>query len=38
LVTRQDQHAALEYEEISNLDRDITPLDKILRLRNPARL
>jgi len=38
LVTRQDQHAALEYEEISNLDRGITLLDKILRLRNLARL
>jgi hypothetical protein len=38
LVTKQDRRAALEYEEISNLDRDITQLDKILRLRNLARL
>lgn len=38
LVTRQDRRAALEFEEISNLDRDITQLDKILRLRNLARL
>ena len=38
LVTKQDQHAALEYEEVSNLDRDITPLDKILRLQKLARL
>jgi hypothetical protein len=38
LVTKQDRHAALVHEEISSLDRDITQLDKILRLRNLARL
>jgi hypothetical protein len=38
LVTRQNRRAALEFEEISNLDRDITQLDKILRLRQLARL
>jgi hypothetical protein len=38
LVAKQDRRAALEYEEMSNLDRDITQLDKILRLRNLARL
>lgn len=38
LVTKQDRRAALEFEEISNLDRDITQLDKIQRLRNLARL
>jgi hypothetical protein len=38
LVAKQDRRAALEFEEISNLDRDITQLDKILRLRNLARL
>lgn len=37
LMSRQDRHGAL-YQEISNLDRDITQLDKILRLRNLARL
>jgi hypothetical protein len=38
LVTKQDRRATLEFEEVSNLDRDITQLDKILRLRNLARL
>lgn len=38
LVTKQDRRATLEFEEISNLDRDITQLDKILRLRKLARL
>ena len=38
LVTKQDRHAALVHEEISSLDRDITQLDKILRLRKLARL
>ncbi|OGI51272.1 MAG: hypothetical protein A3E57_03780 [Candidatus Muproteobacteria bacterium RIFCSPHIGHO2_12_FULL_60_33] len=33
----QKRHAALD-EEISYLDRDITQLDKIQRLRNLARL
>ncbi|GAB4510448.1 MAG: hypothetical protein Tsb0026_12290 [Sulfuricaulis sp.] len=37
LATKQARHAAL-YEEISQLDRDITQLDKVLRLRNLARL
>jgi len=38
LVAKQDRRTALEFEEISNLDRDITQLDKILRLRTLARL
>ena len=38
LVTKQDRQARLRYDEISNLDRDITQLDKILRLRKQARL
>lgn len=38
LVGKQDRQARLEYEEISNLDRDITQLDKILRLRKLATL
>ena len=38
LVTKQDRRATLEFEEMSNLDRDITQLDKILRLRTLARL
>jgi hypothetical protein len=38
LVARQDRRTALEFDEMSNLDRDITQLDKILRLRNLARL
>lgn len=38
LVTKQDRRAVLEYQEIVNLDRDITQLDKILRLRKLARL
>lgn len=38
LVAKEDRQARLRYEEISNLDRDITQLDKILRLRKLARL
>lgn len=38
LATRQNRRAALESGEIANLDRDLTQLDKILRLRNLARL
>jgi hypothetical protein len=38
LVARQDRRTALEISEMSNLDRDITQLDKILRLRQLARL
>lgn len=38
MVTKQDRRAALEFGEMSNLDRDITQLDKILRLRQLARL
>jgi hypothetical protein len=38
LVAKQDRRTALEFDEMSNLDRDITQLDKILRLRNLARL
>lgn len=38
LVAKQDRRAVLEYEELVNLDRDITQLDKILRLRKLARL
>ena len=38
LMAKQNRRAALEHEEIANLDRDITQLDKILRLRNLARL
>ncbi|MEW6331062.1 MAG: hypothetical protein AB1560_06365 [Pseudomonadota bacterium] len=38
LVARQDRRAALELGEISGLDRDVTQLDKILRLRRLARL
>jgi len=36
LVVKQDRYAAL-MEEITGLDRDITQLDKVLRLRNLAR-
>lgn len=38
LVSKQDRQAKLKFEEISNLDRDITQLDKVLRLRKLARL
>lgn len=38
LVARQDRQARLHNEEMLNLDRDITQLDKILRLRKLARL
>ncbi len=37
MAAKQERHASLS-GEISNLDRDITQLDKILRLRNLARL
>ena len=37
LVTKQNRHAALD-EEVLHVDRDITQLDKILRLRTLARL
>jgi hypothetical protein len=37
LVTKQDRRAALD-EEVLHVDRDITQLDKILRLRTLARL
>lgn len=38
LMAKQNRRAALSHEEISKLDRDITQLDKILRLRKLARL
>lgn len=38
LVEKQNRRAALSFDEISNLERDITQLDKILRLRKLARL
>ena len=38
LVAKQDRQAKLRFEEVSNLDRDITQLDKVFRLRKLARL
>ncbi len=38
LVAKQNRQATLRNEELLNLDRDITQLDKILRLRKLARL
>ena len=37
LVERQDRHAALELERVA-VDRDLTQLDKVLRLRQLSRL
>lgn len=38
LVEKQNRRATLQFEELSKMDRDITQLDKVLRLRKLARL